>query len=480
MDLFTLLEVRAVRIKPEKVLLALAIILVVFVYYAALMEYPPRITGIPQGTSPYSPGPLGTLVLANHISNLYKVRMLHDLGELGQVKAERCVYTIISPDTPYSLREVNHIVTKLSALCGDVSYLVADETTNSNPLLIALNSSMRITGLIIVEKHAENATQLFSFYPIARIKIGEREHVVQLDKASTVIGGFPIGYAYPSNFSALQLLDQSSGDMKSVEAPAVASIQYLNNSTILVLSDGSIFTNQVLSSGQEAYINLIDDLFAYLCRGVGDCLVLIDASHYVSGSPAGFLDTASILLSKEDYVGSLYSLVAYVLLSIHPLRVISPALLRALSLSEAIEHPFTVTVFAVLVSALCVLVVKEKTGITGDTRFLDEESGWKQASSIVYKHRGGFSRHDFIDAVRSANTILKRILGVDMLVEDPCTILALGEKQGECKNLHARILTYWDRATLRRRTPIFVSWSNAINDLFDFYELLTGTKWNEQ
>ncbi len=163
------------------------------------------------------------------------------------------VLMIISPEKPYHSYELSMIE---ELVLKGTHVIVADEGTYSNAVLSVLKSHVRISN--------------------TRVYVGSEEvfeTIVEVDKVK-----HSVYFAYAS---ALNVTGGKVKVLSEVNGFKVVVEEDLSRSKLLVIGDGSIFTNAALTipSSINPYVRFLNSILKHLC---GDKLptVLIDGSKY--------------------------------------------------------------------------------------------------------------------------------------------------------------------------------------------------------
>jgi len=163
------------------------------------------------------------------------------------------VLMIISPEKPYYSYELN-VIEDLTFRGTHV--IIADEGVFSNAVLNALKSHVRISN--------------------TRVYVGSEETF----EAVVEIGGVrhSIYFAYAS---ALNVTGGGVKVLSEVGGFKIVVEENLSKSKLLVIGDGSIFTNAALitSSSINPYVRFLNSILTYLC-GDKPPTVIVDGSKY--------------------------------------------------------------------------------------------------------------------------------------------------------------------------------------------------------
>jgi len=242
---------------------------VIFIIFIALLEYPPRTPVVTSGASPANTGWDGTSSLMSMLkSRGYRVYAVTDwcsvADSLGSLNSP-VIAVFISPEEPYSSGEVRCVSKVLSwsmSKYGSASLLVADEGPYTDPILKALNVSVFIYYGVTLKSVKGDP------YPLALLKVpggpGAGTYRLYLDYAAK-----------------LSVSDGAVVAGRTLRGDLVAAYEVRGGFKAYVISDGSIFINEVLglSSAQYNYSGFASALFAWL--GSPDrYVVLMESGKY--------------------------------------------------------------------------------------------------------------------------------------------------------------------------------------------------------
>jgi hypothetical protein len=470
----------------------------VFIGLIALVEKGPLVPGIPVGASPLSPLPLGTMWLVNTLRSNYTVQVILDYSTLHSVSGETCVFVVISPEKPYTLEESLKIINTLRSRCKRLKLLIADEEPTSNKLLEAVNSTIKIMGnricveivkrtLFIDEFYRVSIYITYSYslscYPKAVIRIAGN-HTLVLDKASTVQGGIMVGYISREPEYLEVLLVEPSGDFKLIdplkEHVPIAAREAVGDIEVVVIGDGSIFLNQVLSSNKSEYRVFISDLFSHLCSDTASCLVLFDATHYTTLSLTGreALEYIFSQVPRGDVVSLLYAASLIIPLILHPSTWLPPLVqLATQTYINVLQRPLAKEALIAIVS-LFVLDSLLKNRISTRDRPLkeqvEEEVGvFKEIKRGVIRGEVRLGREDFVDIYRVLDDLSLMVWGVHF--NDSRALEELSKLLGDYKRarkIWLRAIKVYNKALERKPFPIVVSWRREIERLIDLTDEL--------
>ncbi|MCY0868265.1 MAG: hypothetical protein OWQ48_03425 [Desulfurococcus sp.] len=450
----------------------------VFIGLVAMVEKGPVVAGIPQGASPLNPLSYGTLKLVNALELEYSVRVISSLNDLENAGGEKCVYATISPEVPFTLEEAEHTIGILKSKCGSLTVLVADESTYSNPLLIALNTSLRVAGDRVYVEHCVDGRCGYTPYPQATIAVGEQYFNLTLDLASSVTGrglvrgcvNYPYAIAIPgygviaSNTSECAISDKPTtvvtGD------PVVAMEDSSTGIHVYVIGDGSIFLNQVLSSeNATVYREFSLELFRYLCGSSPRCLILLDNTHYKMVNALDLLaDPGRLASLGASLADMLYATLLILSVLLHP-AFWMPLLFSYAD--DALRYILLNPLLAIPISVLAALIIDRL--LVKDTRFLRRDERieeqverditvFESTRAKIAEGREKLSKADFLNVYWLADQVSASLLGVQL--SNPVFIEKASEYIGrsEAESYWSYMNKLYRKATGSSRRPILVRW----------------------
>lgn len=420
------------------------LLITVFIALIALIEKGAPYIPILSDASFYNLGPLGASELYLLLRSRYSVYIVTNISDVRLVipGSSVCVYAIISPSVGYTEKEAQVIVEILRNSCGKFSVLIADEYRTSNSVLSVLNSSIRITGSIVL-----NSMGLP--YPRATISVGDRIYTLTLDIASSLSIEQGGASAEVAGFTE--------------EGFVIAAYEYTNRSLVYVIGDSSIFLNQVLTSNATVYRDFVLDLFDYLCYSRGDCVVVLDDSHHVETERS----------RRYAYQSPLYILqlaVNTIARVLHPSFWLPP-LVEMLNrvASSILISPLRPLVLMVLILVAYIATSGRFTRV--QDRRLSEQAEREFFTGATAGIRGSvlggrvkLGRQDFINLYSIVDSILRSVVSVGL--GDPRAIEALrgfvGPRSDRFFNDMNRL---YAKATGRKFLPLVFSWDRAVRKM---------------
>ncbi len=442
---------------------------VIFIIFIALLEYPPRTPVVASGASPANTGWDGTSELVSILRNMgYQVYSVADwcsvADSLNMLK-HPVILVFISPQeryTPEELACIGKVVKWSLNRFGRASLLVADEGPYTNPILGELNLSIYIDYAILLRSVTGDP------YPIALLKVpGNGTYRLVLDYATRLIPGF-------NSVIAGRTL---AGDV-------VAAYVVRGGFKAYVMSDGSVFINELisLSNSKYDYVGFAKALFRWL-GPPGRYVVLVEAGKYpppVTNLP-NLIRNAVLSLGTgaiSSLVIFLHPMVWFPIL--HGLIISADSYLRGLlTYSEFARIAALVagTLFAALLIRATVSLGKpmrdeglrpvEEVGVLVDT----------VVRRIVTTGKIRLDKDDLLALYDVVNDVLRRTLGKGL--SDPEIAEVLARVSGADPE---RVRRYVDEMNRLRSkivegglTPIVISWNRKVRKLLkESDELLRG------
>jgi len=217
------------------------------------------------GSSPINPGRFGTSRFVQVLRGFgLDVVYVSNWSTLELADTRRVAAIVISPEIPYTTSEAKALARLLKSFGGVV--LVADEDVGSNRVLEELGVSARISGRRLLD-------EVGNFHPRATFHIGSRAIGIRLDKASEVVNceGVALGYAESYTYPGA-----------TMELRAVGCLEVREGVAVLILSDGSLLTNQALNLG-GSYADLATAIAREVSNYCGSrCVALVESGKYLS------------------------------------------------------------------------------------------------------------------------------------------------------------------------------------------------------
>ncbi len=433
------------------VITSLALIAII----ALVAKGPPQIY-LYTGPTPLNSGSLGTsqlLIVLRHFYNFVTpVISLEDLYKYA--KGRKCLYIIVSPQIPITLREARSIVNALSK-CDEPALLIADESTFSNALLKVLNAKVRVDGSMIL-----NVTTKLP-YPVAIFRINGKYFRVQLDIASSIsncvnkLGIITLGFVMKRN-----------GMVKELRDICVLDYERVGKFSIMVLSDGSILLNQVLKSDKgDKYLGLILSMISKLCGNTTNCKIFIDAIHYKKSSPLAIFSNPA----QAKYLDPAAFIPALIAVLVHPATWL-PIVLRLANtyINQALTSPysFTPTIIVSVLILISYLVAKRFIGSGKDYRLpIQEELGAIFSTELhdaISRGKYSFTKEDFIRLYSMVNEAMQSILGTSLADPQCPKVLAHYVGTERALQFYRKMNSYLKKARGERFFPIVISWNRLV------------------
>ena len=492
------------KLKKSSFITLTLLTLILLVGLVALVEKGPIMPGIPVGASPLSPLSLGTLELVYMLRRNYTVQVITEHNLLNYTSGLVCVFTTISPEKPFTLEESIEIVKTLKTKCLKLKLLVADESTNSNNILIAVNSTIRISGDRILFEHlpllltsqpknytitliTNTTSRVFepgAFYPPALIHVFN-DHTLILDKASSVSGGESIGYILASKSSEVYLLNPSGiGVRVPLEERniTIASRELVSGVEVLVIGDGSLFLNQVLLSNRTEYRLFVEELFRYLCEESSKCTIIIDATHYAVLALSS--DEALMYLAEQVTHGDMRSLLYIIALIapilIHPATWLPPLVsIISSGYEKLVEFPLVNMLILVTLTLIIYNTLSQHRISVRDKPLreqVEEELGvFAELKKHVFTRTARLTAQDYTSIYSVLDSLVQLVWGLRF--ENPEIIDKLSALLGD--RVRAEKTWYWIRklylkASGRSRFPVVLFWSRAVRKIVDIVEEISN------
>lgn len=436
-----------------------------FIALIAMAEEGAPFIGVPVGASPLSLWSTGTHDFYNYISSKYPHTMIVTrLDELEFPKnAKHCLFITISPELPYTAEESALIVERL-ARCERPALLIADEFNTSNTLLAAIGSSARITGLQLFVND-ENLGLPSPFVAATFVLPSGEDLLLILDRASYIEGGAQV-IGYVDHAIAIDTLN---GNTIPVRKAPVAVYESTGHFKAVIISDGSIFLNQVLRSNlSNIYLKTLAIYIDELCEKSRDCRIVFDSSKYVTVDAENLLQSASSgqhTLAPEDL---LLLALLYTIKLIHPstwfvhvMKVVGDYTLKAFT------APPLSYVSIVITTVLLSNLVLQRVGLRTRDDKMDEVREVEHLVTgdiinAITKGKYRLERKDFISLYEIVDNTLNYALGCSL--SDPGVLNILARYIGEepARRYVRNMTRLYMKATGRSRLPLVISWSRVV------------------
>lgn len=468
------------RVKQKGFISTTTILLLIAIGLLALVEKGPTVPGVPIGASPINPLSLGTSKFVELASRNYTTFIVYRLRDLENIGGEICLYITVSPEIPYTVEESKTILSILRNRCSKLRFLIADESTYSNPLLQTLNSSIRIEGSRIYRISTKITTAIVSRflqnisspYPLAEITVRDTHRVV-LDKASAIHGGTATGYTYTSSRDEVLCVIDLEGEIsRCSQLFVVAAKESIDRAELFVIGDGSILLNQVLLSNRSEYLSLAEDLLAYLCEENPRCVVVFDAMHYTTLSIRSVFSNPYPILGKllQDPLTLIYIALSIIALLLHPSTWLPP-------LIQWLSNVFTnITIGSAGVLTIAIStwimyrVLAGGTKVYPDQRLaeqIEEEVGvFAELKKSILRTKVKLSKQDFIAICQTLDVMLTLYSGYSLWSDNALNILSdlLGDREKAYRELKW-IYRLYRKAFGESRLPLIVLWGRATKRL---------------
>lgn len=432
-------EKRAEVLVPTIMIVVLALASLITV-----VERGPHRLGLPVGASPLNAGKLGTNKMLSIIREEFNdVRVVRDwnVTSMSISSCDKVLIVTVSPEksfTPEDLDSVDSIMRK----CSVVLFLVADETGNANALLERARLSLRIDGRIISQLSSRPASitgssSNVSVSPFVEALFSYPNGYVDklyLDKASFISVSSEETNVSVLGVTTSYVMAMPSGPAGVSEAQTghylgrvvVAAFEKSGKYRALVISDGSIFTNQVLSNEVWGlkYERLLRESLNLLTNDTSGVVVLVDSSKYEYAD----LSTNPALLEYADPLTlSLYS----VFRLIHPATWFPPLVSSVndliSKLLSSLGFPLLSSLTLILGSLLAALLVRSAPEATRDKNVEEVKSREFVAfSNLVDEVISGkikLGKQDFIELYEVVDEIFRSSVGVPLNSKEAISVL---------------------------------------------------------
>lgn len=459
--------------RPERLVESLTLAVLVLVGLIAVLEMGPPGILLFTGSTPMNTGLLGTSDLYAEVRKVYpNTYIFLNLSRIPSLfdKCGRAVLIIISPEIPYESPDLESLKGLLSR-CSFLGVIVADETGNSNTVLEALGSSVRVRGDRILDLESSEP------YPVAIFNTswGYRGEL-RLDIASSLSGSAALSGIVPSGY-----LESRGSRVPAIDIP-VAYEEEKDSASFFVIGDGSLFLNQILRSQyREKYLGLFMGALNNMCLSDPGCIVIFDGSKYIGQDPAVLASRGvnPALLITPEFIASAMARI------IHPATWIPPLIGFAdLSIRRilSISYLANVLVLSSSVLAISLVLLSRAPQRTVDRQAEDLEGFNILAAKIS---RGKTGRRDFLELSAMINSSLREMLGVS--ADDPKCPGALSSKgveKGFAERFCRDLKRLRRRASLDSLRPLRVNWGSVsaslIRSFTDIVMILGAAEENEE
>ncbi|WP_048163038.1 DUF4350 domain-containing protein [Thermogladius calderae] len=425
--------------------------------------------GLPvfKGAAPFNTGEIGTSSLVEMLRERYgSVYVITNLSELANLPLSgSCLFVTVSPERPYTEAESNEILSSL-ARCRDIKLLIADENTTSNALLKAAGAPLRVAEVVVLVQQSgllrlvydPSTRQYLPPYPVSRFNVAGKVYDVVLDIASyinvsggnaTVFGEYYVGNKTLVSGAVAWSSISLDGQKRDVET--------------VVLSDGSVFLNQVIDRN-ETYRQFALDLFQSIC-GTGGCQIVFDASRY---TPIPLTDIMNDINGITPLYVSFPTLLGMIIANlIHPSTWFAPLLDYSNSLlKEALQNQLVASVFSVLLALLAFVYFSR-----GESFIRDRPMGEERLVEVAYaanireeivRGKLKLGKEDFKSLYELVDQVMLSVYGLGL--KDADLVKRLSEVTGpeKARRYVDAMNKLYGKATGARRTPIVLSWHRTV------------------
>lgn len=440
------------RLREVRVLSVIGMLTLILIGLIALAESRAPQLYVFRGASPFNDGYIGTMEFVKLIRSRYPyVYTIASIRGLEHTQnADRCLYIVISPEIGYSTNESIYIISKLLSKCNTLSFLIADENTTSNNILLMLNSSIYIQGVAIY-------SDAYGFYPPAYIDLrlvgsgsSADMYRVYLDIASPIIlrDGRALVFG------------------RTVDGYNIASYERISiggkNVSIVVIGDGSIFLNQVLRSNISVYRSLAMGLVDILCSYDYTCSIIVDGSHYKAIAPQeiSFRSISSLSIYQDPITIALNT----ILRALHPSTWFVDIVELINNFINSIRNNLLLSIaisFLLMVIAYEAIIGIEM--ISGDERISEvretEVFVFRDLRESIARGRYRLTKHDFINLFEMVNSVFISTIGIELCSDGALQYVSklVGTKNG--RKYIDRMCRGYRKALRGGLRPFIFSWN---------------------
>lgn len=475
--------------RGKKVEVLVPTLMIVALVIASLItvveEGPPRL-GLPVGASPLNTGKLGTTKMLSIIKSKFtNVRVVRDWRVVNETmnSCDEVLIVTVSPEKPFTTEELNSI-DSLIRKCSAVSFLIADETGNTNALLERAGLNSRIDGRILLQA-SSNITSIMKESP-SNVNISMNYFVealfnypngytdkLYLDKASFIqvkpgetnvsILGVTTNYVIITQ-SGSSGLEETYIDYYMQRA-IIAALERSSRFKALIISDGSIFTNQVLSNEVWGlkYERLLRESLNLLTNNTS-AIVLVDSSKYeyfdMSSNPA-------LLAYADPLELSLYT----ILKLIHPASWFTPLVSYVNTVIsrflDSLGLPLLVFLTLILGALLTAQLMKSSPEIMEDRPIEETKSRefviFSSLANEVISGRVSLGKQDFIELYEIVDEILKSSVGAPLNSKEVVNILvSRGVDPKKAKKFWSSMNKTYSKAKKKFGFPPILMWGRKV------------------
>lgn len=445
----------------------------------AVVELGPPSIGVPVGASPLNTGKLGTSKLLYILKERFgDVRVVRDwlaanksVGACGKL-----LIVIVSPEKPFTEKDLDSIKS-LSKKCNTTLLFIADETGHSNTVLESLGFGVRVDGRLLLELSQAQASGNASFFLKALFNYpGGYSDELYLDKASFI----ELTNESSKNLlilgvtSSREVVLVGNGTAKIVgelsggsEVTPVAVLETGERRKALVISDGSILTNQVLEDETwgRRYERLLKESIDLLVNESGNVLVLVDSTKYE------YVDPARLLNSNPQLYADPLTLASYVLVRlIHPSTWFPPTIDLINGLSSRLFSAGTpiLVVAATLLGLITAMMVLPRTlervrDQAMESVISKDYFTLADLREKILAGRVSLGKEDFITLYEIVNEVFKDVVGVPLSDERLINVLtSRGLDPVKARKFWKRMNGTYSKARKRFGFPPIIMWGRLV------------------
>ncbi|MEM2039482.1 MAG: hypothetical protein QXN79_03185 [Zestosphaera sp.] len=477
--------------KEKKVDVLVPTLIIVALALASLITIaergPPKL-GLPIGASPLNAGKLGTTKMLSIIKERFNdVRLVRDWSTINETvrSCDKALIITVSPEKPFTDRELDSI-DSLIRKCNTVLFLLADETGNSNALLEKAGLNLRIDGRIVLQA-PDNVVNL-TMWSLSNVSTSTNSFFVE------ALFSYPNGYIdrlYLDKASFIQIRPEETNvsilgvttsyvavaPLVSEEVKETRIDYYLGRVVIaaseerskyraLIISDGSIFTNQVLSHGVWGlkYERLLRESLNFLTNDTSGVVVLVDSSKYENVD----LTTNPALLEYADPLTlSLYA----VFRLIHPATWFAPLINFLNDLTnrwlDSLGFPMLACLTLILGTLLAIQLVRSVPEVVKDQAVEEVKSKefvvFSNLADEVISGKITLGKQDFIELYEIVDEIFRNSVGVPLNSGEVVSILvSRGVDPEKARDFWSSINRTYLKAKKKLAFPPVLMWGRKV------------------
>ena len=419
------------------------------------------------GASPFNTGEIGISSLVELLREKYgSVYVITNLNELDSIRAsDKCLFAVISPEIPYTTSDSSRIASYL-ARCAHPLFLIADENSTSNNLLRTIGAQLEIPTIVTytpgkglgVVVYVPEKEEYLPAYPLSVFYVNNTRYSLYLDIASYIIihgGSYTIFGEYT--------VDTKKYPSGVIAYSNITFGEQAKEVVAYVLSDGSIFLNQVIDRN-ETYRSFALALFQSMC-GEGGCTIIFDGSRY---TPIPLTDLKNNLASITPLYVSFPSLLGMIIANlIHPSTWLPPLIDYSNKVfAEILGNHLVTSILALLFAVLAFVYISRQEVFVSDKPMSEEKLvEVAYAENILEEIEKGklkLGREDFKSLYEIVDSVMQSVYGLSLRDEELERRLSLLLGDEKARRYLESMNKLYDKAVGLRRTPIVLSWSRVV------------------